>query len=254
MKPLPFNYESFEANARGLNEHAYLNEFKDDREIPAKLMLEETVLSMLSLVDCVNDLQLSDEPAQVIVGDDVSGRVPTLITRRFLELSHADQVFSEMPRTFFMASGTVELFEKSQTKEGVESIWRDNLTGYAALISARFLVERALIITDLVSTGASIDRLEYAFHKNGISTTVMTGGESVYLLGTGSVARSRSAVGVEKYCPEPTSHRHPESNPEKTRLLRDFVYKYAGVLYETTTGNKPPDLVHFTPTYAATAI
>ena len=108
MKPLPFNYESFEANARGLNEHAYLNEFTDDREIPAKLMLEETVLSMLSLVDCVNDLQLSDEPAQVIVGDDVSGRVPTLITRRFLELSHADQVFSEMPRTFFMASGTVK--------------------------------------------------------------------------------------------------------------------------------------------------
>lgn len=49
----------------------------------------------------------SEKPIDILVGDDVSGRVPTLIAHRFLRLAQAGSHIETVPRTFFMASGRV---------------------------------------------------------------------------------------------------------------------------------------------------
>lgn len=181
--------------------------------------------------------QHMESPIDVIVGEDVSGRVPTLITHRFLRLAAAAGEIETVPQTYFMASGINNTDDPVRRRE-VEQRWRKNLTEQAGNIIGTQSVESVVIITDTVDRGTSIDRIESAFRNVGVMTTRKVLGTG-WLRGDYSVNPSRTAVGVVKFPGGATSHRRSRSmgfDGEKVGALRHFIDDYAGALYAAVLG------------------
>jgi hypothetical protein len=154
--------------------------------------LDEMAEAQKAIVD-----EHCENPIDVIIGDDVSGRIPTLITHRFLRLAHAAGHIDTVPHTMFMASGNVMQFSDP---DGAEQAWRKNLTAYAGLILGQIAAKNVKVITDLVVTGDSVDRLKTAFSAQGVEAShraILTG---LYLRG---YKQDRRLVGVKKHGQDP---------------------------------------------------
>jgi len=164
----------------------------------------------------------------VLVGDDVSGRLPTLITHHFLRLAQAGGHTETVPRTYFLTSGMTRDFSDEQIE-----LWKHNLGMAARAIVAANDAHHIAIVTETTASGRSIQRLLESFwSQRGVTAHAYDMQSGTYLGGPGNHNHSRVALGVEKYVPEPFSRRHPDFNGEKASRLRHFLADYAGVIYE----------------------
>lgn len=174
------------------------------------------------------------EPVDIIVGDDVSGRVLTLVTHRFLRIALERGEVDKVPATVFMASGLMD--EKAATSVGfneVNSLWSTNSFEHAGKILGKISANRVMIITEMVSTGSSVERLEEAFGSHNMDTCyrVPAKGARLYMNDRGSDNRNRLVVGVEKQAPNPNTHRIDGFDGKKSSQLRRFLDDYTADLY-----------------------
>lgn len=189
-----------------------------------------------SLVDGFSDLARfemsivsyhNSRPIDLIIGDDVSGRVPTLITHRFLRLAKAGGHVNYMPQVAFMTSG--------HSRHEVNGPWQRKLTQHAGYLAGKTTIDRALIITECVATGASVGRIKNALTAHGVEVDYRTA-HTPYLF---SKDLDRAAVGVEKFPPEPTSRRHPSFDHQRVAGLRYFLRDYTDALYADVYNEHP---------------
>lgn len=190
------------------------------------------------------------EPIDVIVGDDISGRIPTLITHRFLRLAEAAGHIETVPRTIFLASGSLR--GVSNTEE-TNAQWSANLNEYTKRLVGSLPVRNALIITEVISSGKAVGRLEDALLHSGVESvaSLSVGTNGMYLHGTYSEDGGRPIVGVEKYAPEPVSRIHPKFNGSEVAKLRHFVRDYTDAVYTAVLGEDAPSLTHYKPSYSS---
>lgn len=171
-------------------------------------------------------------PIDMLVGDDVSGRVPTLITHRFLQLALQKGQVDRAPSTVFVASGMVD--NSFSNVDEVRKLWRKNMQDRASEIFGRVSVSRVMVITELSVLGESLERIKSAFSvpEVMVSSTMPSEGHLLYLRDMKSERDSRLAIGVEKSVPEATSHRISNFNGQKSAGLRRFLDDYAVALQD----------------------
>jgi len=180
------------------------------------------------------------EPIEIIVGDDISGRVPTLITKRFLQLAQAGGHTETVPKTFFLASGIIRGLDV-EARERQNEIWTNNLCEQAARMFGSLAISRALIITELIGTGDSMERLTVALKSAGIEDVLgVTSLSGLHINSAPAANRDRIAVGLEKSANQPLSHRHPRFEGRKSAELRHFLFHYARIIYTQVFDEEPP--------------
>ncbi len=222
--------------------HPYVLSHSED-DIPRHLIseygFERAVASTTELLE-----EHEHEPIEALVGDDVSGRVPTLIAHNLFRLALAGDHAVSVPRTYFMTSGQVFL----NGWEGQNDvIWRWNLSKHAQHIVQAGALKKVMLVTDTIHQGTSMRRLRQAFTNQGVTPRVHEGRYGPWLrsendLENHRLEASRQQVGVEKYPPEAVSRRHPDFEGSKTATLRRFLLDYSGVVYSTIFNEEAPQL------------
>ncbi len=163
---------------------------------------------------------------ELMVGDDVSGRVPALLTYYSLLMAKERGMVGSVPATHFMTSGHIGDENRTREKE-----WRKNLTQHAGQLVGEIGVRQVLIVTEIKSSGKSLRRLKQAFEVYGIEANYIIFGTG-HLNGQGSRTPDRQAVGVEKYPPQAVSRRHPEFQAPVTSDLRQYLKEFAATAIE----------------------
>lgn len=174
------------------------------------------------------------EPFDLLVGEDVSGRVPTLIAHRLFRLAAAGGHVESVPETVFMASGQLDNYipEKGKKRDKIETEWTRNLSAYAQRLVGTVPVNRVAIVTEIIGSGASVARLRKAFSDQRAEVVVFNADLwNLYLGHSRGCLTSRNAVGVEKNPPKATSHRRPDFNGSESAKLRLFLDDYSKALY-----------------------
>jgi hypothetical protein len=220
-----------------INRHPYLNN-------SGFYVAKDLVKSLPDLVKMEKRILVGhiDEPFDIMVGDDVSGRVPTLITHYFLKMAAASGYCETPPSTYFMASGQ---------ETGLSKDFRDRWA-YGLAAKAKDIVEatgarRVALVTEYTATGRAMDKLQDGFQiLPGVSTCRYTlNSLDVYLGGPQSHPSSkrdqRAIVGVEKIRPLPVSYRHPDFDGLKTTELRGFLGDMAVSVYEKIFQEAAPE-------------
>jgi hypothetical protein len=218
-----------------LRQHPYLiqGEGQDFRVIPNKMTYHVNIDKIVDIGSLLLN-QHARNPIDLLVGDDVSGRIPTLIAHRLLRYAREDGLVDTPPRTVFMASGNKPKTRNLYSRWSTERTWQKNLHDHAKQLVATHATNRVVIITENVSKGKSIRRLEDAFEVSGVKDVSRLNfiSKELYLNGTEVVSDDRKAVGVEKYPPEATSRRHPEFDGAKSAGLRHFLDDYSEAIYQ----------------------
>ena len=213
-----------------IQEHPYIE--TSGSAVARELVAEGAFASMVQWQQDIFEEHLQ-MPVDMLVGDDVSGRVPTLITHRFLQLALLRGRVDRAPSTVFVASGMVNngLTNADKTKE----LWRANTQGRAAEIFGRVSASRVMVVTELSVSGESLGRIKEAFSASGVkvSSTMPSEGHLLHLRDMKSERDSRLAIGVEKSPPEATSRRISKFDGQKSARLRRFLDDYAIALYDT---------------------
>jgi hypothetical protein len=175
----------------------------------------------------------ADKPIDVIVGDDVSGRIPALISRRLFTLAHTDDRVETIPKTYFMASGNIRTHGSDRMLDKIDKSWRTNLRDHAEKIIGETAAKKVVVLTELISSGVSVQRLEDAFSQNGVEDVSHIMGGGAYLHGINSDNKDRRVVGVEKHPPAPTTRRHSWFNGSDSAQLRYFLDDYTSAIYQS---------------------
>ncbi|HVW23199.1 MAG TPA: hypothetical protein VHB51_01810 [Candidatus Saccharimonadales bacterium] len=181
------------------------------------------------------------EPFDVIVGDDVSGRIPTLLTHYVLKMAAAAGYCDTVPPVYFMASGQQRAVGKF-TRE----IWQENLDKAAKKIIIASNAKIVALITEYIATEETIKNLKDTFEKiPGVYTHKYVLNEPyIYLGGPPSEPAhkqaARAVVGVEKIRPMPFSYRHPDFNGRHTAEFRNFLGDVAATVFENMYDEPAP--------------
>ena len=223
--------------------------FSGDIAVHPYISQEPDLNYPLCLVDNIRDLEgfqrevlsIQRNGLDLLIGDDVSGRVPTLLAHEFLRLAEAGGHIDRAPDTFFMTSGHLPEVSSLQKLEKLRAGWSQNLQDRAAkIVGAVGTAQRAVIVTEVMATGRSVRRIQEAFRPYGITAIPVVSGTS-YLNGHGSQCPDRPVVGVEKHAPEPISRLHVHREPARVAALRHFLHDYARILYTRIYNEPAPD-------------
>jgi len=171
-----------------------------------------------------------EQPIDLIVGDDVSGRVPTLITHSVFRLAKAAGHIDTVPRFSFLAAGYPPIGHSPD-----ESLWDENLRQHVRVLLGKISAENVLIMTDQICWGRSINRIRHAFMANSVDPNYIPAQMPTLdeLQKLYPKTRDRVVVGVEKSLPKPITHLHPAYNREEAAALRHFLHDYSGALYRS---------------------
>lgn len=192
------------------------------------------------MVEFYEDIMTDEmiEPFDLIVGDDVSGRIPTLIMHRFLREARASGHLDEVPATVFMASGSTGSIIQEEARN-LETDWVEKLQDHAGKVLGRVAAKKVLILTEVVFSGRSIERLKSAFNAHGVyAQPCVTPRIQALYLGRGSCARDRQLVGVEKHPPQATTRRIPFFDSRESAKLRHFLNDYAVAIHGAIFGSE----------------
>lgn len=214
--------------------HPYVGRGTDNfRLIPISMTYSVNIDRVVHFGSYLLD-QHSRNPIDLLVGDDVSGRIPALVARRLLRHAHDDGLVDTLPKTAFMASGKKPETRNPYLRWKTEKTWQRNLHDHAKQLVATHATNRVVIVTENVVGGKSVERLEDAFESSGVTEISRLNFTlpQLYLNGTGSENKDRKAVGVEKYPPEATSRRHPEFDASESAELRYFLDDYSETIYQ----------------------
>lgn len=174
----------------------------------------------------------SKAPIELLVGDDVSGRIPTLVARKLLQQSHAAGLTEEAPPTVFMASGKFPdiAYISGDERYKRESAWQESLNDKARAIYANSKASNALIITESTDTGRSINRITTALNSAGIIDTEAKIASLVLWLRCKPIT-DLQAVGLVKRPGNAASFRRDDYDGERVRSLRQFLNAYSKDLF-----------------------
>lgn len=172
----------------------------------------------------------------IIIGDDVSGRMPTLITHHILKRAFETSQIESRPRTLFIASGCIS-WNKPEDEDSnpTNKEWESNIDDYITNRQRNQPFYKALLITEYSSTGRSLLRMRNALERNDVTVQEAILGSTLYWLAGNSGSQHkklRHAVGVEKYPPNALSQINPDSNQADINLLRSFIKDYADTVYD----------------------
>lgn len=208
-------------------------------------------------------------PFDLVIGDDVSGRVPTLIVHKVMRLAHDAGLVTSSPPTRFITSGSVpidrifnqvfvdgsdyndpELKKKyANNLSKFKSEWSENIRKHAEILMGRIAVKKALIVTEFVSSGRSIERIAIPFLKKGVAVRCA---QIAPLLYTADYEREddegeneeRLIVGVEKNGTSAVSKRYPYISKEQkqkyvtmSRDFRQFLDAYSVAIFDIIRSN-----------------
>jgi hypothetical protein len=182
-------------------------------------------------------------PIDAFVGEDVSGRVPTLVTHKLFEQAHATGQIASRPKTYFMSSGRLW----GPGLEEKERQWADNLADYVALSGVAAEVSKARVITDFVDTGESSGRLVNALRQSGIedvSTVEPLPDVLEYLSCSDDTTGIRRMLGVTKVPLQPLAGINSHASPTGKTELRIFLEDYADYIYWRIFNEEPPRRIH----------
>lgn len=112
--------------------------------------------------------QIKSGKFNVIIGDDASGRIPTLIIRKTLELIYR-KINKKVPKTLFLAGAGQPGFA---TPEGYEKKRKlvDEYIGAQKFNNS----DHVLIVTDTINTGNSLMPLTEALEAKSVSYDIAT--------------------------------------------------------------------------------
>lgn len=174
-----------------------------------------------------------DNPIDLIIGEDVSGRAPTLLTHYFLKLAFQNQDIESVPRVAFIASGLLQypkIFDMPRRKE---KVWQRNINRRVRTIIDTESDTRVVILTERVSSGNSMRRILDAVHYAGVGDVQCRVAKNFPYLGdrmeTGE--GDRKFTGVEKDIPRPVCKRRRDFNAEEVASFRRFLKFYAELIY-----------------------
>jgi len=127
--------------------------------------------------------ELESGDVQLIIGDDASGRIPTAIFRKVFDVAYKERGFT-VPETRFLAGsrkmfGQEKIEKKEKIAEYLKEVKKDIETKFGRPFS------KALVVTDIVVTGRSLDPLMEVLNEMGIETVVasMTATNMEYIKG-----------------------------------------------------------------------
>lgn len=232
---------------------------------------EEMAEAATEVVSWAAESANDDEPqANMIIGIDVSGRVPALILHKVLLLAHADGYINTLPSLQFIASGSAPSLEEfagmtsAELKELTDEKYKklddqhgkardehkvkasENITSYVRQMIGSTGVKNVLIVDDFVSTGNSMSRIGEALKKAGLKDIhyITVGVEELWLGREGAKGASRRLVGVEDNGTEATTIPYPyatDKEKEEYAKLSDrfmlFLEEYAAQIYRELKEN-----------------
>ncbi len=104
---------------------------------------------------------------QLIIGDDASGRIPTLIFDNLLKRVYKEKGY-EPPQTLFFAGA--QLFKEEEKKVRTSAV-----SGFLKKgILGKELDGRALIVTDTISSGDALESITVGLKEAGIQFDIVT--------------------------------------------------------------------------------
>lgn len=123
------------------------------------------------IMDIINQLQTKIDCGEynLIIGEDVSGRIPTLIIERIIKNIYSEKGYAKPGTLFFAGSGVLDRESEQEKTEKITEI----LTNYSKKLSQNKDLavkpnQRALIVTEFIETGRSMIPLARALEKSGI--------------------------------------------------------------------------------------
>ncbi|MCX6735622.1 MAG: hypothetical protein NTZ13_00890 [Candidatus Parcubacteria bacterium] len=114
--------------------------------------------------------ELESGGIQLIIGDDASGRIPTAIFRKIFDTAYKERGFTT-PETRFLAGSKRILPQEKEAKKEKISEYLEQVKKDVEKKFGRPLT-KALVVTDVVVTGHSLDPLFEALYEAGIEAKV----------------------------------------------------------------------------------
>lgn len=99
----------------------------------------------------------------LIIGDDTSGRLPALVLHQVADVVYERHGLPKMPTVFIQAGRNIEDEEVRRQVEGLKAKYASKTEG-----------KKALLVTDYVRSGGTMQRLTELFSQNGINFDVAT--------------------------------------------------------------------------------
>lgn len=180
------------------------------------------------------------QPYDIMVGDDVSGRLPTLMTHRFMRLAQAGGHIETVPETHFMASGRSDHVRNS-IADAHE--WQLNLNLRAVDILDEREDARVLTVTEFKINGDALMRIAKAFRSQGVTDIEEVIIPTPYAYETPGVSGSsieRRSLGVYKEAPAAVSRRRVNAKGRTIAQFRYFLDDYTRSLYEYAFNEPAP--------------
>ena len=165
-------------------------------EVPKYYEIEQLKLPIQEII-----LQLRDKIEKgeygYVVGDDASGRIPTLIFSNFLKSVYREKGFSD-PETFFFAGGksTEKEINKLKRKAMEKAIKNYQESGLKNNVG-----KRALLLTEYIVTGESLVVICDALENSGISFDIATVSSSAVAPSLSAKFHTDVFEGEMKYAP-----------------------------------------------------
>ncbi|MFA5831487.1 MAG: hypothetical protein WC878_06685 [Candidatus Paceibacterota bacterium] len=136
-----------------------------EMERKAEFALGQLSIPVGKIMEKLTSLLESGE-IELIVGDDASGRIPTAIFREIFRMAYKEKGFAAPKIIYIAGSKFLEGEEKKEKKEKIikylERVKKEMKK------TSDLPMERALVVTDLVVTGVSLDPVMEALHEMGV--------------------------------------------------------------------------------------
>jgi hypothetical protein len=107
---------------------------------------------------------------QLIIGDDASGRIPTAIFRKIFDMAYKERGFITPETRFIAGSAFLQGEDKEEKKKKITEYFKRVKSD----VEKKFgrTLGKAIIVTDTVVTGVSLDPMIEVLHEMGVQTTI----------------------------------------------------------------------------------
>lgn len=200
------------------------------------------------LVELLPDIEAGSY--STIIGDDASGRVPTIILAHVIKSIYEMKGY-EPPIVRFLAGSTGLLREQNGTELAVTHTkeLKEQVEKIQDTVKQHSEPKKALIVTDIIDTGESVQTLLSALKRNNWDADVATIGTTdeanlqqlsdlwgtriVRGRGMGAmIYHDKPLSGVQKRKGDLFAAPHPEADPERVRYGRERARQIAAEVFQ----------------------
>src|SRR3989344_3836235 len=172
-------------------EKPQIREKSDGKEVHSRIIaeLEKPLTKILE--------KIRNQDFDLIIGDDASGRIPTLILSEFFK-AKAEKEGKELPKIIFIAGGTRTITNETRKKETVDKKKKEIghfLDRQVKITNDSEVIPHVLVVTDTIDTGVTLQPLVETLKERGLNILVVTVGAMRGEL-TAEDFKNRYGVGV----------------------------------------------------------